>query len=37
MICDPGERYLGTDCDAGWIKDQRLDPRSHWLETFCAS
>ncbi|MCP4316571.1 MAG: PLP-dependent cysteine synthase family protein [Hyphomicrobiales bacterium] len=25
LICDPGERYLGTYFDDGWIDDQRFD------------
>ena len=38
MICDPGERYIGTYYEAGWITDQGLDPRPFrdWLETFGA-
>ena len=36
LICDPGERYLGTYYDAGWLREEGLDPRPHldWLETF---
>ncbi len=36
LICDPGERYLGTYYDAGWLREEGLDPRQHqdWLETF---
>jgi cysteine synthase A len=38
LICDPGERYLGTYYDTGWIRDQRLDPYPYreWLDRFCA-
>lgn len=25
LICDPGERYVGTYYDAGWIREQRLE------------
>ncbi len=36
LICDPGERYLGSYYDAGWLREEGLDPRPHqeWLETF---
>ena len=36
LICDPGERYLGTYYDAGWLREEGLDLRPHldWLETF---
>ena len=38
LICDPGERYLASYYDAGWIRDQGLDPRpfEDWLERFAA-
>ncbi len=38
MICDPGERYLGTYYDAGWIESEGLDPLPHrqWLDGFLA-
>jgi hypothetical protein len=28
LICDPGERYLGTYYDADWIGREGLDPRA---------
>ncbi len=36
LICDPGERYLGTYYDADWIAREGLDPRPYrdWLERF---
>jgi cysteine synthase A len=36
LICDPGERYLGTYYDADWIPREGLDPRPYraWLERF---
>ena len=36
LICDPGERYLGTYYDADWIAGEGLDPRPYrdWLERF---
>ena len=30
MICDPGERYLGTYYDEAWIKGQGLDLAPHF-------
>jgi cysteine synthase len=38
LICDPGERYLSTYYDAGWIAREGLDPRPYrdWLERFSA-
>ena len=38
LICDPGERYLGTYYDAGWIKAQGLDVGPHLaaLEAFAC-
>jgi cysteine synthase len=38
MICDPGDRYLGTYFDDGWIKDQQLDlaPHLEALERFAG-
>lgn len=29
MICDPGERYLDTYYDRGWLDDQGLEVQSH--------
>ena len=36
LICDPGERYLSTYFDAGWIDSERLDiaPHVEALEAF---
>jgi len=36
LVCDPGERYLGTYYDADWIAGEGLDPRPcrDWLERF---
>lgn len=36
LICDPGQRYLGTYYDADWIAGEGLDPRPYrdWLERF---
>jgi len=36
LICDPGERYLSTYYDPGWIQAEGLDPRPFhdWLERF---
>jgi cysteine synthase A len=36
LICDPGERYLGTYYDPHWIAREGLDPRPYrdWLERF---
>jgi len=36
LVCDPGERYLGTHYDADWIAGEGLDPRPcrDWLERF---
>jgi cysteine synthase len=38
LICDPGERYLGTYYNADWIAQEGLDPRLYrdWLERFSA-
>jgi cysteine synthase A len=38
LICDPGERYLGTYYDVDWIAQEGLDPRPYrgWLERFRA-
>jgi len=38
LICDPGERYLGSYFDRGWVAEQGLDPTPHlaWLERFEA-
>jgi cysteine synthase len=38
LICDPGERYLGTYYNADWIAQEDLDPRPYrdWLERFSA-
>jgi cysteine synthase A len=38
LICDPGERYLGTYYNADWIAREGLDPRPYrdWLELFSA-
>jgi cysteine synthase len=38
LICDPGERYLGTYYDAAWIAREGLDPTPYreWLERFGA-
>ena len=37
-ICDPGERYLASYYDQGWIAAEGLDPRPFrdWLEGFSA-
>jgi cysteine synthase A len=39
MICDPGERYLETYYDRGWLQDQDLDVRPYieHLEAFAQS
>ncbi|MEJ2246910.1 MAG: pyridoxal-phosphate dependent enzyme, partial [Acidobacteriota bacterium] len=39
MICDPGERYLDTYYDDGWLQEQGLDvqPYIQQLETFTTS
>ena len=36
LICDPGDRYLGSYYDEGWVRDQGLDlrPFQDWLEGF---
>jgi cysteine synthase A len=38
LICDPGERYLASYYDQGWIAAEGLDPRPfrEWLEGFSA-
>jgi cysteine synthase len=38
LICDPGERYLASYYDQGWIAAEGLDPRPYreWLEGFSA-
>ena len=38
LICDPGERYLGTYYDADWIAREGLDPQPYrdWFERFSA-
>jgi cysteine synthase A len=38
LICDPGERYLGTYYNTDWIAQEGLDPRPYrdWLELFSA-
>jgi len=38
LICDPGERYIGSYYDRSWIEAQGLDPAPHlgWLERFAA-
>jgi len=39
MICDPGERYLKTYFDRGWLQDQGLEPAPYieQLEAFATS
>jgi cysteine synthase A len=39
MICDPGERYLDTYFDKGWLEDQGLEIQAHMerLRSFAAS
>ena len=39
LICDPGERYLGTYYNADWIAREGLDLRPYrdWLQRFSAS
>ena len=39
MICDSGERYLGSYYDAGWIRDQGLEigPYLEQLDTFART
>jgi cysteine synthase A len=39
MICDPGERYLETYYDQGWLQEQGLEvqPYIEQLESFAAS
>jgi cysteine synthase A len=38
LICDPGERYLGTYYNADWIAREGLDLRPYrdWLQRFSA-
>ena len=39
MICDPGERYLDTYHDRGWLEDEGLasDPFIAQLKSFATS
>ena len=39
MICDPGERYLDTYFDTGWLEDQGFDIQIHMerLRSFATS
>ena len=39
MICDPGERYLDTYYDRGWLEDEglELEPYIAQLESFATS
>ena len=39
MICDSGDRYLGTYYDCGWLQDEslELEPYIERLEAFARS